>query len=84
LDVDTHIDPSKLVDFHDTLLGLAQDDERSRRAWEESNSAQRRSRREENREEWLDYHRHMQAILLGLAAEHERKAAALMEGTCSS
>jgi hypothetical protein len=79
LDLDTHIDPAKLLQFHDAMLSHVQDDERVRRTWEESDSADRRCRREEHREAWYGYHYHMRALHATLSEEHAAKAEALLE-----
>jgi hypothetical protein len=59
---DTHVSPGRLLDFHDAMLSHVQDDERVRRAWEESNSADRRCRRGELGRQWLEHHSCMQAL----------------------
>ncbi len=47
LDLDVNIDPGKLLQFHDAMLCRVQDDERARRSWERSESADLKRRREE-------------------------------------
>jgi hypothetical protein len=79
LDLDTHIDPAKLLEFHDVMLGHVQDDERARRAWGESDSADRRRRREELRREWRAFYLHMSGLHARLSEENATKAAALLE-----
>lgn len=49
-------------------------------AWKQSARAHREKRREARRQEWCDFHRHMQALHTGLAEEHAEKAAMLGEG----
>ncbi len=75
---DTHnIDPAKLLDLHDVLLSQVQDDERAKRAWEESDAADRRRRRQELRQEWRAHHEHMRALHAALSEEHAAKASAI-------
>lgn len=85
MDLDTHIDPAKLSDFHDVLLSRVQDDERAQKAWEESNSADRLRRREERRRAWVEFHekqiRRIENTAAVLAERHRAKARALLEGT---
>ena len=74
---DTHIDPGRLLDFHDVMLSQVQDDERVKRAWQESNAADRTRRREENRQEWRAFYLHMSTLHARLSEEHAAKASAL-------
>ena len=74
---DTNIDPQRLLDLHDVLLSQVQDDARARQAWEESNVADARRRREELRQEWRAHHEHMRALHASLSEEHAAKASAL-------
>ncbi len=75
---EANIDPGRLLEFHDVMLSRVQDDERSRRAWEESDSADRRRRREEHREAWRAHHEHMSGLHASLSEEHRQKAERLL------
>ncbi len=75
---EANIDPGKLLEFHDVMLSQAQDDQRARKAWEESNSADRKRRREENRAAWRDFYLHMSELHSRLSEEHATKAEALL------
>lgn len=48
--------------------------------WAEQERAHRERRREAHRQQWCDFHRHMQALHADLAAEHRAKAAELIGG----
>ena len=76
-----NIDPGRLLAFHDVMLSRMQDDERVRRSWEDSNTADLTRRRAELREEWRAHHEHMRALHAALSEEHAAKAEALVEGT---
>ncbi len=75
---EANIDPGKLLDFHDVMLSRAQDDERARKAWEETDTADRRRRREELRRAWVGFHRHMQELHASLSEAHRTKAESLL------
>ncbi len=76
-----NIDPGRLLEFHDVMLASVQDDERARRAWEESDSADRRRRREELRQEWRDFYLRLSELHASLSKENRAKAEALLEGS---
>jgi hypothetical protein len=79
VDLETNLDPGKLLDFHDVMLSSVQDDERVRQLWEASQAADTRRRREGLRQEWLSFHERMRVLHEGLAAEHGARAEALLE-----
>jgi hypothetical protein len=46
--------------------------------WDEQDRRHRERQREENRRDWCDFHRQMQTLHLGLAAEHASRRSRLL------
>ncbi len=78
MDLDTHVSPDRLLEFHDVMLSRVQDDERARQAWEKSNADDARRRREELARAWRAHHEHMRALHAALSEEHAAKAERLL------
>jgi hypothetical protein len=56
-----------------------EDANRTEELWRASEARERERRREETREAWCAYERHMERLHAGLAADHRAKAEALSQ-----